>query len=358
MRKALLLATLATFGCGNEPTAATTTVANAADAAPATAAAPAPASSAGLPDPVATIGADSISAADLETAAKPKVFQLQMQISQAYEATLQTMIDERLLEAEAKKRDMTVEALQAAEIAGKIAPVTDEDVATFFAENSARMGGATLDQVKPRIQQYLADQGKGERQAAFIGELRTAASVSTHLDPFRAEVDAGKSARKGPASASIQIVEFSDFQCPYCSRGADTVDQVVAHYGDKVSVAFKHFPLPFHNEAHLASQAAECAGEQDKFWEFHDTLFENQKALFEADLKKYAGTLSLDQAKFDECLASGRHAATVDGDLEYGKSVGMSGTPGFYINGRMLSGAQPLEAFQKVIDDELARSGS
>ena len=129
----------------------------------------------------------------------------------------------------------------------------------------------------------------------------------------------------------------------------------MAAYGDKVSLVFKHFPLSFHPDAHLAAQAAECAGDQGKFWEYHDKLFANQKELKQPALLAYAGALSLDEATFETCLTSKKYAARVDADFEQGKQVGMSGTPGFYINGIPLSGAQPLANFQQIIDAELAR---
>ena len=357
MRTALLLTLGALMACG-EPTAATAPAAVAADTKPASAPAKAAGHSAGLPDVVATIGGEPVTAADLEDAAGAQIFQLKMQMHQAYEGALNQLIDKRLQDAEAAKRGISVEDLIKAEVTDKAGAPTDEDIEKFFNENKARMGGSSLEDVKPRIAQYLGQQKQTEAQAAFIKSLRDAAKVEVKLEPFRAEVVAGDAARKGSESAPVEIIEFSDFQCPYCTRGAQTVDKVVEHYGDKVTVVFRHFPLPFHKEAHLAAQGAECAREQDKFWEFHDLLFANQKAMFEADLKKYAGQLGIDQAKFDECLGSGRHAKTVDGDLEYGKTVGMSGTPGFYINGRVLSGAQPFEKFQEVIDAELAAKGA
>ena len=161
----------------------------------------------------------------------------------------------------------------------------------------------------------------------------------------------------GSESAPIQIVEFSDFQCPYCTRGNETVKQVVSHYGDKVSVVFRHFPLSFHKEAHLAAQGAECAGDQNKFWEYHDLLFANQQALQKDNLLEYASQLKLNQKKFDECLNSGSKATKVDADMAAGELVGMNGTPGFYINGIPLTGAVPFDNFKAVIDEELARLG-
>ena len=133
------------------------------------------------------------------------------------------------------------------------------------------------------------------------------------------------------------------------------MDEVVELYGDKVSLVFKHFPLEMHPEAHLASQAAECARDQGKFWEYHDVLFANQSDFKPETLPRYAAQLSLDIEIFQACLDSKKYAARVDSDLAQGALVGMSGTPGFYINGIPLAGAQPLPAFQQIIDGELAR---
>ena len=144
---------------------------------------------------------------------------------------------------------------------------------------------------------------------------------------------------------------------PYCIRGSDTLKQVMDKYGDKVSVVYRHFPLSFHTEAHKGAQASECANEQGKFWEYHDKLFANQRAMFDEDLRRYAGEVGLDQAKFDECLASEKYKAKVDKDLEDGAAAGMSGTPGFFVNGRFVNGAQPLEVFSQIIDAELAKKG-
>ena len=128
----------------------------------------------------------------------------------------------------------------------------------------------------------------------------------------------------------------------------------MAHYGDKVSVVFKHFPLSFHSEAHLAAQAAECARDQGKFWEYHDVLFANQGRLLPPDLVEHALQLELDAETFEACLRSQKYVGRVDADLAEGGSIGMSGTPGFYVNGIALSGALPFENFKEIIDEELA----
>ena len=139
-------------------------------------------------------------------------------------------------------------------------------------------------------------------------------------------------------------------------RGPETGTRDRASYllqQDKIRLVFRQFPLEMHKEAPKAAEAALCANEQGKFWEYHDTLFQNQQALSVENLKTYAGNLKLDTKKFNECLASGKMAATVKADMEAGAKVGVSGTPAFFINGVMLSGAQPFEEFKKVIDEEL-----
>jgi len=161
---------------------------------------------------------------------------------------------------------------------------------------------------------------------------------------------------KGPKNAPVTIIEFSDFQCPFCSRVVPTLKQIQETYGDKVRVAFKHQPLPFHQNAKLAAQAAMAAHEQGKFWEMHDKLFANQQALDRASLERYAQELGLDMGKFKAALDTNKYEAYVTADSNEGMRVGANGTPTFFINGRQVVGAQPFEAFKTIIDQELAKA--
>src|SRR5262249_6614274 len=157
------------------------------------------------------------------------------------------------------------------------------------------------------------------------------------------------------ANAPVTIVEFSDFLCPFCRRAQPTLSAIEKRYGDKVRFAFRDYPLEqLHPGATRAAEAARCATDQGKFWPYHDRLFQKATASPD-DLKTYAGEVGLDVAKFNECFASGKHAAAVQKDMHEGSRLGIGGTPAFFINGRMVSGAQPLEAFAQIIDDELAR---
>src|SRR5262245_37143353 len=163
-------------------------------------------------------------------------------------------------------------------------------------------------------------------------------------------------AAKGPADAKVNIVAFSDFQCPFCSRVVPTLQQIEKEYGKQVRVFFRHNPLPFHADAPLASEAAIAAGDQNKFWEMHDKLFANQQNLKRPDLEKYAQELGLDMGKFKAALDSGSGKGRIQADMALAKQVGANGTPNFYIDGRNLVGAQPFDKFKEIIDDEITRA--
>lgn len=158
----------------------------------------------------------------------------------------------------------------------------------------------------------------------------------------------------GNPDAPITIVEFSDFQCPFCQRGGNTVKDLQRKYPNDVRIVFKHYPLPFHQEAPAASRAAMAAGEQGKFWEFHNLVFDNQKALSRADLEKYAQQLKLNMPKFKEALDSGKYKKVVDDDLALGQEVTVQGTPTMFLNGERVSNPTDFGVISAMIDKKLA----
>ncbi|HLD19560.1 MAG TPA: DsbA family protein [Candidatus Nanoarchaeia archaeon] len=164
------------------------------------------------------------------------------------------------------------------------------------------------------------------------------------------QVDLSGTYSRGPANAKVTIVEYSDFQCPFCSRSYPTMKAVLQKYGNDVRLVYKHFPLSFHPEATPAAEASECAGEQNKFWEFHDKVFENQDSMSVANYKKWAGELGLKQAQFDQCADSRKYKSKVEQQTQQGQADGVSGTPTFYINGQQIVGAQPQSVFEQAID--------
>lgn len=164
------------------------------------------------------------------------------------------------------------------------------------------------------------------------------------------KIDPGKSPAKGPANAKVTIIEFSDFQCPYCKRGRDTMDEVAKAYPNDVKVVFKHFPLSFHKEAEPASRAAWAAQQQGKFWEYHDILFNNQDKLGADFYLATARELKLDEAKFKTDMASEAAGKQIKEDSDIGSKNGIQGTPGFYVGGIAVKGAYPPAHFKQIID--------
>ena len=169
------------------------------------------------------------------------------------------------------------------------------------------------------------------------------------------KVDIGNSPTKGPKNAKVTVVEFSDFECPYCKRGADTVEQILKEYPKDVKVVFKNLPLSFHKNAKPAAIAALAAGKQGKYWEMHDELFKKQRGLTADYFLASAKTIGLNVDQFKKDLADESLAKQVADDEAGARKLGITGTPGFVVNGVLLEGAQPLPAFKKVIDRWLAK---
>jgi protein-disulfide isomerase len=277
---------------------------------------------------------------------------------EAIKSGLDQLIAESLFAQEAAARGVTVEQLQQTEIIAKVKQPTDAEIQKVYDDNKEQLGDATLDQVKPQIVQYLTRQAMQAQHQAFVEELKKKYPTKVALKPPVVEVSLGSTPAKGNPKAPVTIIEFSDYQCPFCKRAESVVDEVMKTYGEKVRLVFRDYPLPMHPLARPAAEAANCANAQGKFWEYHAKLFQNQSALGDDKLKEYAKDLGLDQAKFEQCLAAKPYKAAIDKDVEDGSKVGVNGTPAFFINGRMLSGAQPFEKFKEVIDDELAAKGA
>lgn len=201
---------------------------------------------------------------------------------------------------------------------------------------------------------YVSKDGKLLLLQAF--ELDKELSPGTTQPAEKIEVSADDDPFLGDENAPITIIEFSDFQCPYCGKfDEDTLPELKEKYIDtgKIKFIYRDYPLEFHQYAQKAAEASECAHEQDKYWEYHDILFKNQNDLTVDDLKKYAADLKLDTNKFNECLDSSKYKEEVEKDFNDGQSYGVSGTPAFFVNGILISGAQPFSAFEEIIEQEL-----
>jgi protein-disulfide isomerase len=271
---------------------------------------------------------------------------------------LEQIVADMLLAEAAKARGLSSEAYAQAEISKRMKPVTDAEVAEFFQSNINQMQGRSLEVMAPAINRYLTEQQETTARTALVNELRkTGPAVRVTMEAPRFEValsDGDPSI--GSAKAPVTIIEFSDFQCPFCLRVAPTLKKIRATYGDKVRLVWKDFPLTqIHPQAFKAGEAGRCAAEQGKFWEYHDQLFGNQQALQPDDLKKYAANVGVDAGKFNACLDTSKHAERVRDDVAQGTTLGVNSTPTVFVNGRRVSGAQPYEVFTALIDEELAR---
>ncbi len=307
--------------------------------------------------PVAIVGGEAIDNAELDELLRPQLAELRAQEQQLRLRAVEVLISRALVRKEAASRGISEQALEKAEVEDK-APVSEADARAFYQANKERFGTRPEAEAIRQTLQGLGQQRRGERRAAFLSELRTKYGVKVLLEPHRAPVQADDAPIRGNPNAPVTVVEFSDFQCPYCVRVRPTVARVREAYGDKLRWVFRHFPLDLHDLAEKAGEAAACAGDQGKFWEMHDRLWEAAGKLEVPELKKLAAGLGLDGARFDKCLDSGERAEVVAQDQSAGAGWGVSGTPAFFVNGRPLVGAQPFEAFQQVIDDELQRIGS
>jgi predicted DsbA family dithiol-disulfide isomerase len=307
--------------------------------------------------PAAIVAGQTIDRATVDELVRPQLAELRAREYQLRSQALELLIAQALIAKEAVARGVSEAALEKSEVQDK-AVVTDAEARAYYDANKARIGSTPVAEALKQIKDGLTQQRQDERRSAFARELRSRYDVRVLLEPYRVPVDTADAPVRGNPKAPVTVVEFSDFQCPYCVRARPTVARVREAYGDKLRWVFRHFPLSFHEHAEKAGEAAACAGDQGRFWEMHDRLWANHARLEVIDLKGYAAALGLDAAAFDRCLDSGRHAGLVDRDLQAGASYGVSGTPAFFVNGRPLVGAQPFEAFQQVIDDELRRAGA
>lgn len=303
---------------------------------------------------LATVEGRNITEADIANSIAAQMAQINNQIYTTKKRAIDALIADQLLDQEAKKRGLSREQLLQQEVNAKVAPASDAEIEQFYNANKARLGGKSLEEMKAPIAQQLQNSKLQQQQQTFVRSLRKAAAVKVLLKPPLVTVALDGAPVRGNANAPVTVVEFSDFQCPYCARAEGEIGKVREAYKDQVKIVYKDFPLPIHPNAPKAAEASRCAGEQEKYWEYHDVLFANNNALEVPNLKKFAADLKLDTAKFDACLDSGKYAPEIAKDVAEGTRVGVSGTPAFFINGRLVSGAQPFTAFQEVIEDALA----
>jgi protein-disulfide isomerase len=322
-------------------------------------ASPVAAETAAKSEPLAEVNGQAITADEVERAIGAPLRKLEEQVFALKRQKLDALITEQLVTREATKRGLSVQALLDSEVAAKAGSVSDEEIENRYQAQKAQLKG---DEARGReqIKSQLQAQRLAARRQAFLESLRSQAQVVVYLKPppvFRAEVSTEGAPFRGPATAPVTIVEFQDFHCPFCERVQPTLAQVVGRYGERIKLVYRDFPIDeLHPQARKAHEAARCANDQGKFWPYHDVLFARPKQAGPEDLKTYAREAGLDVESFERCVTARTYQAAVQKDVDEGIRAGVTGTPTFFINGRLVSGALPLESFARLIDDELARA--
>jgi protein-disulfide isomerase len=278
-----------------------------------------------------------------------------------YEARLdaaKALVAERLIAAEAKSRKMSPDDLVYAEVDEKVEGLSSEEIQSTYEANKSRFSGQTREQALATVEKILKAQRRAARDTAFRKELLDKAGVKINLVPPRQETGTLAGApSEGPAKAKVTLVEFTDYQCPYCRRAEEAVSTVLKDYQDKVRFVHADFPLSFHERAMAAARAVHCAGDQGKFFAYRHEILMEPGSLSDDELEKQAGALGLDAKVFSTCIQSDRHDAAIQSMVDQGERFGVDATPTFFVNGRKLTGAPSVETLRSALDEELAQAG-
>ena len=314
------------------------------------------------PTPIAELAGQPIYESELPSAEQA---QLQRMMAQVYAVRLRgfhAVIDQRLLEAEAQRRGITAGELIHQEVLAKVPEPTDDAVHAYFVERQDSVH-QPFEAVKDQIRQGMRSVEVQKARNAYLQTLFQNAVTNGQLvmffKPVKPEVTADPGRVRGNVHAPITIIEFSDYSCPFCRKAESTLSEVLAKYPGRVRIAYRDLPLQqLHPNAELAAEASRCAAEQGKYWDYHDQLFAHQRTQDREHLEGFAQGLGLDQKQFGTCLDTGRYKQQVESDSQMGAGAGVQATPGFFVEGTFVDGAQPAAVFEKLIDEKLAAQGN
>jgi protein-disulfide isomerase len=309
---------------------------------------------------VAKVDGENISVQDLRGAAGVSLARLDDATYRVKQQALQSLIEDKLLAHEARRRHVSLESLIETEITSKVGVVTPQEIDALY-EIYEKRWQKPKSEMEGQLRSLLLEQKIKQRRHEFAQTLQANAKVSVYLDaPTAVRTVVGVDGpSRGPAGAAVTIVEFEDFQCPFCKRAQDIMEQVLARYKDRVRMVHRDLPLrTLHPASWKAHEAGRCAEEQGKFWEYRTLLYKNSPASSPEQLNSYASQVGLDVSDFTKCLDSGKFNAVVQKDEDEANRLGIQGTPVFFINGRLLSGAQPESEFVRIIEDELNKPRS
>ena len=302
---------------------------------------------------VATVNGAEITLKQVDETVLSAIYPLQQQLYAIRKIALDNLITAKLLEAEARSQGISIEDVRERLTRGNV-KVTRREVEDAYSQNASFFASMSPHEARERLRLDLENQTRMRRYRAGVEELRRKWSVVLKLPPPGPELDDGSPA-KGAAKAAVTIVEFSDFECPFCAQVQDTLRQIMERYGGEVRLVFKHLPLEGHRNSLAAARAAYCAGQQDRFWQFHDALFASRD-LSTPVFGEIAAKLGLGREKFAACLTAEASRAAVVRDIEMAKRYRIDSTPSFLINGKLVKGAVPFAEFQNLIERELQQS--
>jgi len=301
---------------------------------------------------VAEVNGAKITLGDFEQKRPGVVFQARNTYYETLRKAMDDYLTEFLLEQQAQKENLTVAQLLEKHVNSTLpTAVPSEEALHLYYEGTNSK--EPYEKVRVLILDHIRDTRLANAKAAYLDSLRTQAKVVYRLSPPRNYISTKNAPVRGNADAKVTIVEFADYECPYCQQMQPTLDKIEAEYQGKIAFAYKDLPLPMHPHAQKAAEAAQCAGAQGKYWEYHDALFKS-KQLEVAQLKETAAALKLDTKAFDACLDSGKEQDIVKANKDEALSLQISGTPSFFVNGRFLSGGLNYDEFKKLLDDELS----
>jgi protein-disulfide isomerase len=299
---------------------------------------------------VAEVGGVKVTLSDLEKEESAKLLAAHYQYYQAQTKALNDLIDKKLLEQKAKSENLTVDQLIDRDIKSKVQDPTEDQMHVYYEGVETDQ---PFEQVRGKILEKIRQLRTERVRAIYMANLRVHSTVSIMLAPPAAANMEADSVQPANDKNRVTLVEFADYECPYCQKVAADVNKLRADLGDKINFTYKDFPLQMHARAEKAAEAARCAGKQGKFWELHDEIFRS-KELDVDQLKAQAQSLKLNTADFDKCLDSGEEAAAIEKDRKEGQKLGISGTPSFFIDGHYLSGALDYAALRQIVDQQIA----
>lgn len=303
---------------------------------------------------VAEVGNEKLTLGKLEEKDAGRLLSARYALYQAEVSAAQSLIDEALLNEQAKKEDLSVQELLKRQVDSKIKDPTDDQMRVFY---EGLQTNQPYSAVRGRILETIHAKRKEKAEDEYIASLRAGRTIKILLESPKAEVALGNAPVRGQSSAPVLLIEFADYQCPYCQGMEATLQKLQSEYGDRLRFSYKSFPLPNHPFARKAAEAARCAGLQGKFWQYHDLLYKDRK-LDVPDLKEQAKSLGLNTEEFNQCVDSGAENAAVAKDLAEGEALGISGTPAFFVNGHLLSGAVDADVLRNLINQQLSMSTS